>query len=702
MHWFIYPLIIVAGINLLLGLIVAARKFGFNVNLLFFLLALSVAFWPFGIGMFYASSGEFSQTFWVKVYYLAAAFIAYFWWLFAGNFRGRRKIPKSLNIFVTLFLGLVIYIILAQRLIVGIFIDAGHKTVELNSRGYFVYSLFFLCIFYGGTLLSYYSFKGTHEHKLRFQHKLIFISALLASIFGVLFNLVLPGLENYRLIWIGPLLSVVFTGSIFYAIVKHRLFDIRLIIARSLGYLLSLGLLVGSFFALSYIAGTSLSGLRVTQLEAVINAVLIVLGALSYARVKRFFDRVTNRIFYRDAYDAQAFLDQLNKVLVANVDLKSLLIKTAEIIQENIKSDSVVFNIRQTAYHPRRVIGSVSKAFSSEDIDLLSRATSKLHERVIVTDELTDEHSKLQERLRRYDISLLTRLATATDENEQGVDFLMLGVKKSGNPYSKQDVRVLGIVANELVIAIQNALRFEEIEQFTLTLQQKVDDATHKLVRTNEKLKALDETKDEFISMASHQLRTPLTSVKGYLSMVLEGDVGKVSDSQRKMLDQAFISSQRMVYLIADLLNVSRLRTGKFVIEPVACNLADVIEGEVGQLKETAASRNLELIYKKPKEFPTLMLDETKIRQVAMNFMDNAIYYTPAGGKIVVEVADKGSSIEYTVTDNGLGVPKADQQHLFNKFYRAGNARKARPDGTGLGLFMAKKVVIASGGSNYI
>ncbi|HET7629759.1 MAG TPA: HAMP domain-containing sensor histidine kinase, partial [Candidatus Saccharimonadales bacterium] len=282
---------------------------------------------------------------------------------------------------------------------------------------------------------------------------------------------------------------------------------------------------------------------------------------------------------------------------------------------------------------------------------------------------------------------------------EEGLGYLVLGPRKSGNPYTPQDLRVLDTVGNELIIAIQNALHYEEIKQFNATLQAQVDEATRKLRRTNEKLKALDETKDDFISMASHQLRTPLTSVKGYLSMVLEGDAGKINATQKKMLDQAFISSQRMVYLIADLLNVSRLRTGKFVIEPSQTDLAEMIQEELAQLIETAASRELTLTYQKPKDFPLLQLDETKTRQVIMNFIDNAIYYTPAGGQITVELRSDNQAIELRVIDNGIGVPKVEQHHLFTKFYRAGNARKARPDGTGLGLFMAKKVIIAQGGS---
>lgn len=268
------------------------------------------------------------------------------------------------------------------------------------------------------------------------------------------------------------------------------------------------------------------------------------------------------------------------------------------------------------------------------------------------------------------------------------VGLLVVGFVQDHQEIQDKDRVLLDRLSEAVGIAIDNKLLYEENQQVLRQLQ-----------KTNEKLKTLDQTKDEFISMASHQLRTPLTSVKGYLSMVLEGDAGETTEMQHKLLDQAFISSQRMVYLIADLLNVSRLRTGKFVIEQIPTNLADVVDGEVKQLQNTAKSRGLELTYTKPSDFPTLMLDETKIRQVVMNFMDNAIYYTPQGGHIQVALKETEKTVEYTVTDDGIGVPKQEHHHLFTKFYRAGNAKKARPDGTGLGLFMSKKVIIAQGGA---
>ncbi len=250
------------------------------------------------------------------------------------------------------------------------------------------------------------------------------------------------------------------------------------------------------------------------------------------------------------------------------------------------------------------------------------------------------------------------------------------------------DIELIERLSEPTGIAIDNRLLYEENQRVIKQLQQ-----------TNDKLKEIDAAKDEFISMASHQLRTPLTSMKGYVSMVLDGEAGQITEPQRSMLQQAFNSSQRMVYLISDLLNVSRLRTGKFIIMNKVTDLVQVVESELEQLKTVAAGRKIIIEYTRPKDFPKVLLDETKIRQVIMNFLDNALYYTPEGGRVTVELAHNDKTINYTVTDTGLGIPKPDQKNLFSKFFRAQNARKMRPDGTGLGLYMARKIIIAQGGA---
>jgi signal transduction histidine kinase len=491
---------------------------------------------------------------------------------------------------------------------------------------------------------------------------------------------------------------LLFSFFVAYAMFKHGFLDIRLLVARTVAYILTLGCIAVAYSAIIIIVLSRFDkSTHISEGQNLLYISLAVFLALTFQPIKRFFDRLSNRLFYRDAYDPQIFLDQFNRTLVLSYELNKLLQSSSTVIEENLKSSFCLFIIKKTPMRPGRIVGATNQQiFTDTDVTFLT-TMHRLRQKVIVTDELGESQLNLKRALQNNKIAVFAELFAST--SDQDIGYIALGSKKSGNPYSSQDLRIIEIIANELVIAIQNALRFEEIQNFNLTLQGKVDDATRKLRHANERLKALDETKDDFISMASHQLRTPLTSIKGYISMVLEGDAGRITKMEREMLSQAFFSSQRMVYLIADLLNVSRLKTGKFIIESCEVNLATLVQQELEQLEETADSRQLSLSFDQPKNFPDVMLDETKIRQVIMNFVDNAIYYTPAGGHIGVQLINNPNTIELRVKDDGIGVAKSEQPHLFTKFYRASNARAARPDGTGLGLFMAKKVIIAEGGS---
>lgn len=687
--------------NILLGAFILLRNIRDHINVYFASFAFTVGGWAAGLANYIFTLDTQVAQGWAQFYYISAALIAYSFFGFSLSFSGKWTHFKKSHLWFGLPSLLMVLAIafLPEFLINDVVTREWGKEVLLDKTGYLLYTIYFSAYVIAGFIVMFRAYMGAQGLR-RLYFKYVSLGLVPAFTMGMVFNLFLPFLGNYQHIWAGPLFTLIYVMFVSFAIVKHRLFDVRVIIARSLGYLLSL-VVTGAIFGvvgLGLINEFIFESTHLSASQQVAFTALALTIAFLLQPLKKVFDRITNSIFYRDAYDPQLFLDQLNKALVSNFDIGVLLTNCSRIIEENIKLAYAVFVLKPTAYSPQRTIGNVEKKFAEEDIEAVRAMIPNLHKAVIITDEL-EEDSELKQYLRKSDIAVVARLATDATMDTEGLGYLLLGAKKSGNPYNKQDIKMIEIISNELVIAIQNALRFEEIEKFNITLQEKVDNATAQLKRTNEKLKELDETKDEFISMASHQLRTPLTSVKGYLSMVLEGDVGKVSGPQRKMIEQAFVSSQRMVYLIADLLNVSRLKTGKFVIEPKATNLAEVVEGEVEQLQDTAKARELKLSFDKPKEFPTLMLDETKIRQVIMNFIDNAIYYTPPGGKIEVNLENRGKTVECRVKDTGIGVPKAEQHNLFNKFYRANNARKARPDGTGLGLFMAKKVIIAQGGA---
>lgn len=515
---------------------------------------------------------------------------------------------------------------------------------------------------------------------------------------GLLTNLLLPAILGNT--WPSEFVAVgslVLAASFWRAMAKYRLFDIRTVVVRSTTYVFLVTILALVFVIsaniFSSLVSTSKSGQAV---QLLFNTFLTLIIAVSFQPLKLFFDKITNEYFFKDAYDSQEVVNRLNKILISNTDINQMLPLCEDLLADELKLEFCFFGVYES-HSPMR-----ARIFSTSEANISTKSSEQLYQellsdshKIINADDAIVGRGQIKHLLVAHNIVAVGKMSS----HGENIGFIAFGAKKSGRHLARQDVGLLDIVSDQLAIAIQNALRFEEIENFNATLQQKVDAATRKLRRTNEKLRQLDETKDDFISMASHQLRTPLTSVKGYVSMVLDGDGGKLSNLQRKLLNQSFISAQRMVYLISDLLNVSRLRTGRFIIEAVPTNLAQVVQEEVRQLVETAKGRNLELIYHKPEHFPLLMLDETKLRQVIMNFIDNAIYYTPSGGHITVNLVDKPQAVEFTVVDDGIGVPRPEQHRLFTKFYRADNAKRARPDGTGLGLFMAKKVIAVQSGA---
>ncbi len=309
------------------------------------------------------------------------------------------------------------------------------------------------------------------------------------------------------------------------------------------------------------------------------------------------------------------------------------------------------------------------------------------------TSPLLSTHSlERSHAVRRMLIGYKTDVVVPLRRTGQPIGYLFLH-SRARKPFSRRDLRLLEQLSDDIAMATENAVLLQAKHDLSEHLQQKIESATTKLRTSNVQLRQLDEAKDEFLSMASHQLRTPLTSVKGYISMVLEGDAGRITKLQEQLLGEAFTSSERMVRLINDFLNVSRIQTGKFAIERREVDLVRIIQQEVEALETTATSRGLTIKVDLPKKPVRMSVDEGKMRQVIMNFIDNAVYYSPEGTRIDVELKPTSSNVIFRVHDSGIGVPVDQQAQLFTKFFRANNARKQRPDGTGVGLFLAKKII---------
>ncbi len=230
----------------------------------------------------------------------------------------------------------------------------------------------------------------------------------------------------------------------------------------------------------------------------------------------------------------------------------------------------------------------------------------------------------------------------------------------------------------------------KEIEQ-----KEEIAKLAETLAQANEKLKILDRMKSEFVSIASHQLRSPLTSIRGYASMLAEGSYGKLTAGAQEVAERIAESSKYMALSVEDYLNVSRIEAGNMKYEMSDFNLKDIAEKIVDELRPVAIKKGLVMVFRSQCEgSATVHADIGKTRQIIMNLLDNSMKYTPKGSITVVAHDDPVKKMMYvTIQDTGVGMSKETTGEVFEKFVRAKNANNVNVTGTGLGLYVAKKMI---------
>jgi signal transduction histidine kinase len=211
-------------------------------------------------------------------------------------------------------------------------------------------------------------------------------------------------------------------------------------------------------------------------------------------------------------------------------------------------------------------------------------------------------------------------------------------------------------------------------------------------IRRREELERISRAKTEFISITSHQLRTPLTVIKGYLSMVLEGVYGEVSEKLKKVLENIYLANERLIKLVNSFLNVSKIELGKLELELERADIVEIVESVVKEMEIAAKEKNLYLKFEKPKEAPKILIDKEKIREIILNLVDNAIKYTQEGG-VEVKLQILNNRLQIVVADTGEGLTKEEKEKLFESFSRGSAGQKYWVEGAGVGLYVAKKIV---------
>ncbi len=672
----------------LVGLYVYLNNRKNSVNIVFALFNLSIVAWITALAFADTSTSLAVVKSASQVAFAASGYIFLFFVYLSYVFPRNRKGLNRSKVVALAILPVLLSIFASSSLAIE---SVSIETYGANVKGGSLYNLlgffigFYLIVGIYNLVRSFRHSHGVEREQIRF----VLYGIILTAVIGISTNIVLVALGNSSLGFLGPPAVLILVSFTSYAMFRHKLFDIKAVVARSVTFILSISV-VGfayGFFAYRFLDIIFKKNYTITR--EIVSVLFAMALAFTFGRIRRTFEKLTDKIFYRDKYDPQDLINSIGRILASEIDLSALSNKLIIELTAQMRIDDaniVIIDEDRIVYD----------AHATQHESYQMAELKKLGKSVIVTDDLQGGERKQILSKNNTGISLALRTS------EEFVGFLFVGHKLSGDIYSDNDIRVLRIIANELAIGVQNALAYEQIQAFNETLQAKVDDATKRLRHANDELKQLDQAKDEFISMASHQLRTPLTTTKGYVSMILDGDFGKTTREMQEPLTQALDSANRMARMVNDLLNVSRMDAGKFFIDAHETDLSQVVPQEVTGLQSLAESKQVSLSYHEPKrKIPLVNLDEDKMRQVIMNLIDNSIHYgnkTPGEGKTDVYLELVGREVVFRVVDNGIGVPKAMKPKMFSKFFRASNAQNARPDGTGLGLYLVKRVVEDHGG----
>ena len=281
---------------------------------------------------------------------------------------------------------------------------------------------------------------------------------------------------------------------------------------------------------------------------------------------------------------------------------------------------------------------------------------------------------------------------------------LFVGNRYTAPAVTEGDEEIVAILASQLAQSLENSQLFEQVYSSSRTLETKVNERTKELSHALKDVEEISKKKSEFISAVSHELRTPLTSIKGYASILMTGKVGEIPDAVKERLGKINTHSDNLVKLINDLLDISRIESGRVemkaephAIRPMLDNISDLL---TPQLRDKGVTIKLNI----PADLPMLEYDDTQLDRVFINLIGNAIKFTPANGIITVNAHPnlERREVVFEVADTGIGINKENLTKLFDEFFRVDNEINMKVKGTGLGLALAKNIVEAHYGHMWV
>jgi signal transduction histidine kinase len=287
-----------------------------------------------------------------------------------------------------------------------------------------------------------------------------------------------------------------------------------------------------------------------------------------------------------------------------------------------------------------------------------------------------------------------------TQEGDQG--FIFVGTQNMETSITIGDQEFITILANQIGQTLDNARLFEKTWRSQQELEIKVEERTRQLSQALEKVQKISKRKSDFISSVSHELRTPLTSIKGYAAILLTGKLGEVPEEIKNRLEKINRHSDELVHMVNDLLDISRIESGKVDMKMESLELKAVIEKVADLLSGQLQTKNISFSTDIPENCQKILADHSQVERVFINLINNALKFTPQNGKISVTASRTNEKIQINVQDTGFGIPEDALENIFEEFYRVDNAINQEVKGTGLGLTLVKHIIEAHGGKIWV
>jgi signal transduction histidine kinase len=694
-------------LNILLGLSIYLKNSKGSTHRYFFLLTIIIAGWAVANYFSLHSPDEDTTLMWIRAVMAITSFLMPTVFLLASAFpRSSSWLPRRVVSIILAVAALTAVAALSPYMFVDVSLENG---VVAPSPGplillYGAQFFFYLVAAVAILVRRYFSTVGLEKLQIKY---------LLA---GSLVTFGLIGISNFILVlWfqitiyvlLGPFFSLILAGVIAYAIAKHRFLDLNVVIARSVAYLVLLTILATVYSLLLF--STQRAVLRqLTVTEQIIVSVLISLViVITFQPIKEWLDKETSRIFFHRSYRPHQIMEEVGQVATATLNLQNLTSRVLSIFSGRMSLEGAAILLKMNEYGmymraKGKLEGQDKKAqlHQIKTFELFRSALRRHKEKILVFDEMPE--SPLKHLMRVLELGLIVPLIV----RRRLIGFLTLQHKANGLAFSLEDIRMVQLLAPQLSIMINNALAFSEIKHFNTVLEEEINRATKELKKANSELKELDKLKDEFVSIASHELRTPLTAIKSYLWMALAGKGGKLNSKLQNYVERAYRSTNRLIKLVNDMLNISQLESGRMMLNIKPISLRRLVEEVIEEVRPRSQELGLEVTMKLPatKKDDQLMVvgDEDKLGEVLLNLVGNALKFTNKGGKINISVKrEKGRKYLVTITDTGVGMTEETMNSIFQKFgLVAGSYRtnKQAKYGTGLGLYISKSIVELHGG----